>query len=111
MCTEEEVTAPEEEEEEEFTTNISLTSGDVDCVHLFAPGENFPCCQVCPSGTFSRTTVMTLKQGNSYTFRVGRNGQILATTSCRVIGTQDSGYNVLWSTAGELLCSGSGWVD
>jgi hypothetical protein len=92
------------EEEEEFTTNItlSMSSEETVCIHLFAPGETFPCCQICPPG-FTRQTVVTLKRGSSVTFRAGRNGQILDSQSCRVTGEEGDVFSVRWIGAG-LVC-------
>lgn len=85
---------------DEFAATVTLTNPAVDCVHLFAPGEDFPCCQVCNS---ERTVVMNLTRQETYTFRAGRNGEELDTQLCRAVGAQGDEFTVLWQGAG-LTC-------
>jgi hypothetical protein len=96
-------------EGEEFLAAVNLS--DISpfdpaqgCIHLFAPGETFPCCQVCNSAisVASRNVPggMNVKRGSSYVFRAGRNGVILDEQSCRVSTGSGTSLGVSWTGAG-----------
>ena len=85
---------------DEFTKNVELRSLEEICVHMFAPGEDFPCCQVCKG---FRTTVMNLTRQQTYTFRAGRNGEELDTQVCRAVGAESDAFIVFWNGA-SLSC-------
>ena len=107
-CSDDDTSNPLDPEDQEFTTNVSLLLAHqqfTECLHLFSPGEDFPCCQVCPGGFAGRTVAMTLKNGSSYTFRAGRNGEILAEKSCTVRGGRNDEYQVTMLSGG-LDCTG-----
>lgn len=77
-------------EQEEFVRSVELifTTSTTQCLHLLAPGEDFPTGQLCSDGTVNvrRSSVpLTLKVGRSYTFRAGRQGQILQSITCELI--------------------------
>jgi hypothetical protein len=84
-----------------------------DCMHFLYPGEDFPQGKLCNTQSYpvthQRQITMTLKKGSTYIFRVGRNGQILATKSCQVpTDTYSPGaLSVEWIGA-ALRCK-SGW--
>ena len=81
-----------------------------ECIHLFAPGEDFPCCQVCRPvdvGTVFRQTFLNVKRGDSYTFRAGRNGLELAVKTCTVSTRDITFLEVYW--IGPLLECGAGF--
>lgn len=95
-------------EGEEIRADIQLAETgltDGECIHLFAPGENFPCCQVCRVGDVSgfRNVSMDVTRGSSLVFRAGRNGEILDEQSCRVSTGTGTLFRVEWIGAG-LVC-------
>ena len=101
-CSDDEVITALEEEEEEFDANVRLSASGLaerECIHLFGPGETFPCCQVCNRETAAtrRSILVHMKKGNTVIFTAGRNEQFLASTGCRVAGGPDSFYEVRWS--------------
>lgn len=107
-CSDDDTSNPLDPGDLEFTTNVNLLLAHQqfsECLHLFAPGEDFPCCQVCPGGFAGRTVAMTLKNGSSYTFRAGRNGELLAEKSCTVRGGRNDTYQVTMLSGG-LDCTG-----
>lgn len=63
---------------------ITLRNSDALPVHLFAPGETFPCCQIAPGGT--RPLTLNLGNGDDVTFAAGRNEQLIASGRC-VLGS------------------------
>ena len=92
-------------EGEEFHASIELRETgleDGECIHLFAPGEDFPCCQVCRTGTVggARNVSMDVTRGSSLVFRAGRNGEILDEQSCRVSTGTATILIVEWLGAG-----------
>ncbi|HJU87347.1 MAG TPA: hypothetical protein VJ788_08275, partial [Gemmatimonadota bacterium] len=103
---------------EEFRASVTLVAHDGisggiaqgECIHLFAPGEDFPCCQVCrpvDAGRVFRQTFLNVKRGESYTFRAGRNGVELGVKTCTV-STRDVDFlEVVW--IGPLLECGAGF--
>jgi hypothetical protein len=103
---------------EEFRASVTLVAHDGisggiatgECIHLFAPGEDFPCCQVCRPpdvGRVFRQTFMNVKRGDSYIFRAGRNGVELGVKTCTV-STRDVDFlEVVW--IGPLLECGAGF--
>jgi hypothetical protein len=100
---------------DEFDKTVDLFNDDgleSSCVHVFAPGETFPCCQVCTSSqgmAGQRTVVMHLVRQQRYEFRAGRNGEILATKSCKASGAESERFRVDWNGSG-LRCR-DGFVD
>ncbi|HET6637249.1 MAG TPA: hypothetical protein VFH82_00495 [Gemmatimonadota bacterium] len=103
---------------DEFRASVTLVAHDGinggiavgECIHLFAPGEDFPCCQVCRPqdvGRVFRQTFMNVKRGDSYTFRAGRNGVELGVKTCTV-STRDVNFlEVVWF--GPLMECGAGF--
>lgn len=91
-------------EGEEFLATIELRETALEageCIHLFAPGEDFPCCQVCRTGgAGSRGVSMEVTRGSSLVFRAGRNGEILDEQSCRVSTGTGTVLIVEWIGAG-----------
>jgi hypothetical protein len=77
-------------------------------VHLFGEGETFPCCQLGPNG--SRELHRNAKEagGDTFTFRAGRNGQIIASGQCtttRAMMNGDEIGRVVWDGA-AIQCIG-----
>jgi len=98
---------------EEFSVKVGLINGDANIglpIHLFGPGEDFPCCQVAQLG--NRDFFGTAKVGDKMTFRAGRSGSILKTVECTV--NNNAGKVVRWtptsngSNTGTLTCH-TGW--
>ena len=92
-------------EGEEIRASIELTETGLEpdeCIHLFAPGEDFPCCQVCRTGSVggSRTVSIDVTRGSTLLFRAGRNGEILDEQSCRVSTEAGTIFRVTWIGAG-----------
>jgi hypothetical protein len=92
-------------EGEELRANIELRESALEqgeCIHLFAPGEDFPCCQVCRAAGFggSRNVSMDVTRGSTLVFRAGRNGEVLDEQSCRVSTGTGSVFIVEWIGAG-----------
>ena len=88
-----------------YTTVVDLVNQEGQAVHLFAPGEDFPCCRVTeglPTASI-RNISMQLQRGKSYTFRAGRNGTIVDTVSCKSEGKEDFPHSVYFSS-GNLRC-------
>lgn len=92
-------------EGEEFRASIELQEtglADGECIHLFAPAEDFPCCQVCRVQNVpgSRSVSMDVTRGSTLVFRAGRNGEILDEESCRVSTATGTLLIVSWIGAG-----------
>jgi hypothetical protein len=92
-------------EGEEVRATIELRETALEegeCIHLFAPGEDFPCCRICRTGAVggARTVSMDVTRGSSLVFRAGRNGEILDEQSCRVSTASGSLFAVEWIGAG-----------
>lgn len=92
---------------------VGLINGDSNLgqpIHLFGPGDDFPCCRVDPLSTLD--VFLTVKSGDQVTFRAGRSGTILATVQCTV--NNFAGKIVRWNPAsvgsntGTLTCH-TGW--
>lgn len=92
---------------------IGLINGDAlagNPIHLFGPGEDFPCCQVPQLG--NRDVYANVKEGDKLTFRAGRSGNILKSVTCTVQATNNK--IVRWtpsangSNTGTLSCH-TGW--
>ena len=94
-------------EADEFTAVVDLLNERSDPIHIFAPGEDFPCCRVDPQSI--RNVTMTLKPGSSYTFRAGRLGAELARVSCTVprTATGSERYAIFWE--GDRVSCPLGW--
>jgi hypothetical protein len=98
---------------EEFSIQVGLINGDAligNPIHLFAPGETFPCCRVNQLET--RNVTLTVKSGQKVTFQAGRSGTVLKSVQCTVNGA--AGKIVRWtptsagSDNGSLTCH-TGW--
>lgn len=87
--------------------DVDLVNGDQAPVHLFVGGETFPCCQVQAGGS-RRASNLDVVEGRSVEFRAGRNGEILATASCRVVRSLsiETTPTVTWTGQG-LVCGGT----
>lgn len=104
---------PTEHSGDEFSLEVGLINGDVllgQPIHLFGPGETFPCCRVDPLST--REIFKTVKVGDKLTFQAGRSGSILKSVQCTVNNT--AGKIVKWTPSstgsdnGTLSCH-TGW--
>lgn len=92
-----------------FSTELINNSRET--LHLLAPGENFPDGKLEP-GTRRTYVLNNPTKDKTYEFRVGRSGQVLATTTCK-LGAYDSttvqlGAIVSWDGT-TLKCVG-GWA-
>lgn len=88
---------------DQVTLSIRLVNGDVLPTHLFGAGETFPCCQVAAGG--NRTLTESLRRGTTRSYQAGRNGEILASVSCRVdLASTGETVSVTWNGT-ALACS------
>lgn len=81
---------------------ILLRNSTSEVVHLFVDGESFPCCQVGPNDT--RDVARTAREtgGQTFTFRAGRNTQIIGNGQCattRAMMVGDLIGRVVWNGA------------
>jgi len=99
---------------DDLSFEVSLLNGDAlsgKPIHMFAPGETFPCCQV-PQLEWRDIQVTKHKANTQITFSVGRNGNVLKSVSCTVKDPDNK--IVKWvpsasgSDSGQLVCQ-VGW--
>ena len=103
-----------------FSVVVSMENRGDQPVHIFAPGEDFPCCRVEAGGVRNKT--MTVERSTNVVFRAGRSQQIVATETCTVApgATETRSWAITyWDAQGSAAnpcggrscigCSGSGW--
>ena len=74
-------------------------------VHLFTPGEDFPCCQVAPR-LIRDVDLSGVSTNEDLTFSVGRNGVILKAVTCTVRNAA-AGKGVDWQPTADGASTGS----
>jgi hypothetical protein len=91
-----------------FSVTVERANTESQAIHILAPGEDFPAGRVNANSLISST--MQLEEDASVTFRAGRNGAVLQTISCKVVGDEEDNYQIEWNggSAG-LQCDGDGW--
>lgn len=87
---------------------MTLNNLDSTPVHMFSPGETFPCCQLNAGGARSVTVRYEVGASTGIQFSAGRNGVIGATTTCRPLngGAFPSTASVNYTSSGALGCIG-----